>query len=502
MSAVMKDTSSPAPIRAIFDRLADKAPELALSTAEQRSAKLQALLQATLAARPAIIRAGQNELKVHETDIDGQLLMIKSNIEFIVKHLQSWMRDEPVPAAIMTLGKKCYLKYEPKGVILHLSTWNAPIAEAFIMAAGAIAAGNAFVLKPSELAPESSQVLADIVASCMAQDEFAVVQGGADVAQALLACPFNHIFYIGSQNVGRIVMKAAADHLASVTLEMGGKNPAIIDASADVEDAAYKIAWGRAANAGQVCVAPDYALVHSDLERPFIAALGRAFTAMYNPDGQGFAASDHLPRIVNDRHFQRICALRDDALAKGAKLEFGGGSDAATRFIEPTVLSQVDASMTIMQEEIFGPILCIVPFTRREDAIREIRSHPKPLSSYVFARDQQAIDWFMNRTTAGNSVVNHNLIQSGTNPHLPFGGINASGNGRVNGKATFLECSNTRSVVVEGPILGDPKLIFPPYSDQYKKMVAQMLAKPIHIPDRILNLINRLILLFGRLRGR
>ncbi len=490
MNAVMQEHDE---IRELFDRMAAQAPELALTTAAQRVEKLQKLLKVVLDSRPAIVAAGQKELRVHETDIDGQLLMIKAEIEYISKHLARWMAPQRVPGSIMTLGKKSYVQYEAKGMILHLSTWNAPIAEAFVMGAGAIAAGNAFVLKPSELAPESAQVLADIVTQVFSAEEFAVVQGGPDVAQALLACPFNHIFYIGGHGVGRIVMKAAAEHFATVTLEMGGKNPTIIDASADVSDAAFKTAWARAANAGQVCVAPDYALVHRSVVDEFVAKLGESFTEMYNPDGAGFQKSTHLPRIVNTRHFERIHGLLQDALDKGAKLEFGGESDADDLYIGPTVLSHVNAGMKIMQEEIFGPILCIVPYDEREEVLRETRSRPKPLSLYIFAKDRQAIDWFLARTSSGQTVVNHNVIQSGTNPNLAFGGVNASGMGRVGGKFTFLECANARSVVEDGPPVGDPKLMFPPYSDKYKKMVGDLFKRPIIMPAALIGAINGMI---------
>ena len=492
MSAVKQPLSADA-IREQFDRMAAGAPALAQTSAEQRVAKLKGLLQAMLDAREAIIAAGQKELRVHETDIDGQLLMVKAEIEFISKNLSSWMAQQPVQGSLMTLGKKSYVRHEPKGMILHLSTWNAPIAEAFVMGAGAIAAGNAFVLKPSELASESAQVLAEIVAKAMPEDEFAVMPGGPEVAQALLACPFNHIFYIGGHGVGRLVMKAAADHFATITLEMGGKNPTIIDASADVADAAYKTAWGRAANAGQVCVAPDYALVHSSIKDQFIAEMGKAFSEMYNPDGKGFEHSTHLPRIVNLRHFERISALLKDALDKGAKLEFGGQTNADDLFIAPTVLSNVTEDMQIMRDEVFGPIICIVPFEQREEVESTIKRRLKPLSLYIFAKDRGAIDWYIGHTTSGSTVVNHNVIQSGTNPHLAFGGVNDSGMGRVGGKFTFLECSNARSIVEDGPPVGDPKLMFPPYSDKYKKMVGDMLKRPIIVPNAVVNAINGMI---------
>ncbi len=495
MNAVLKEANA---YQALFDRLTATAAELRQTDAALRAGKIQRLLKAVLAARPAILEAGRKELRLNDTDLDAQLLMIKSEGEFIVKHLKSWMAPEPIQATLMTVGKKSYVQYEPKGIVLHLSTWNAPIAEAFVLAFGAMAAGCPFVLKPSELAPHSAQVLADIVARCFTDDEFAVLQGGPEVASELLKLPFNHIFYIGGHGVGRIVLRAAAEHFATVTLEMGGKNPVIVDASADIAEAGKKIAWGRVANAGQVCLAPDYALVHESVAQQFIAELGQSMTAMYNPDGKGFDQSGDLPRIVNRRHYDRIKALLDDAIAKGAKVVFGGQTKADELFIAPTILTNMSEDMKIMQEEIFGPIICIVPFKRREEAIETIRRRPKPLGSYIFARDRAAIDWYLARTTSGSTVVNHNLIQSGTNPHLPFGGVNASGIGRIGGRYTFLECSNARAVVEDGKGLGDPDMMYPPYSDKYKQAIAWMLGKTLNVPNAVINTLNSLLRVFAR----
>ncbi len=490
MNAVLKEPNAYA---ALFERQLAKSHELRLTDAATRVDKLRRLLKAILDARPAILEAGYKELRLAPTDIDAQLLMVKSEAEFIANHLESWMANEPIQGTLMTLGKASYVRYEAKGVVLHLSTWNAPIAEAFVIAFGAIAAGCPFVLKPSELAPHSAQVLEDIVAKVFKDDEFAVVQGAADVATQLLALPFNHMFYIGGHGVGRIVLRAAAEHFATVTLEMGGKNPVIVDASADVVEAGKKLAWGRVANAGQVCLAPDYALVHESIADRFVAELGKSMTAMYNADGKGFQKSGDLPRIVNRRHFDRIKSLIDDALAKGAKLALGGETDGDDLYISPTILTNVSEDMRIMQEEIFGPVICIVPFAQKEEAIATIRRRPKPLGSYIFAKDRAVIDWYLARTTSGSTVVNHNLIQSGTNPRLPFGGVNSSGQGRLGGRFTFLECSNPRAVVEDQYPAGDPDIMFPPYSDKYKQMIGQMLSKEIKLPNFAIDLINGLI---------
>jgi aldehyde dehydrogenase (NAD+) len=496
MNAILKE--SPSDISALFARLAAKAPALRETTAAQRADKIRRLFKAIMDARPAILAAGKKELRLVDLDIDAQLLMVKSEADFIARNLSKWMQRQEVDGTLMSVGKKCYIQYEPKGVVLHVSTWNAPIAEAFVPAFGAIAAGCTFCLKPSELAPLSAQVLADIVSKVLPEDEFAVVQGAADVAQELLRQPFNHIFYIGGHGVGRIIMKAAAEHFATVTLEMGGKNPAIVDQSADIEDAAKKISWGRVCNAGQVCLAPDYALVHESVKDKFVDALGKAMTAMYNADGQGYQKSEYLPRIVNARHFQRIKSLIDDAVTKGAKVEHGGQTSEADLFIAPTILSNMKPEMRIMTEEIFGPVICVLPFSQREDVPREIGKRPKPLGSYIFAKDREAIDWFLNHTTSGSSSVNHNLIQAGINPRLPFGGANASGMGRLGGQFTFMECSNARAVVEDGPGIGDPDMMFPPYSKKYRDAIDWMLNKGMTPPAWLIKGLNSVLSLRKR----
>lgn len=480
-------------IPALFNALKANAPTLRQTTAKQRADKIRKLLAAVLDAREEIRAAVHGELGLCDLDIDTQLVMIKAEAEFIIKNVSGWMARKPIQGSIMTLGKKSYIQYEPKGVVLHIAAWNAPYAIGLVPMMGALAAGNAVCLKPSELTPASSALLKRIIESVYEPDEFAVVEGGADVAQELLAQPFNHIFYVGGHYVGRIIMKAAAEHFASVTLEMGGKNPTIIGASADVEAAAGKIAWGRISNGGQVCIAPDYALVHESVVDEFTSKLTNALTTMYDSAGQGFQKSEYYPRIVNDRHFERIKSLIDDARDKGARILFGGETDATDRYIAPTVIGDVTEDMRIMNEEIFGPVLTITPFSERDEVLETIERRDKPLSLYVFSRDDDEVDFYLSHTTSGNSVVNHNIIQSGTNPNLPFGGVNASGTGRLGGWYTFAEASNARSVMEEGPDIVDPGLMVPPYGDKYKKMVDDMLAKPMKMPDGVINAINGII---------
>ena len=470
MNAVTNDL----PVR--FAALRERSTALATSTAAERADRLRRLNAAVLANRKRFYEAAWEELRACDLDVAAQLVMIKSEADFAVKHVARWMRPRRVRNSAATLGKKCYVLHEPKGVVLNLSTWNAPVCIGIVPAIAAIAAGNAFALKPSELAPHSAMVLREVIEAEFPPEEFAVFEGGADVAQALLALPFDHVYYTGGQRVGRLVMKAAAEHFAGVTLEMGGKNPAIVDASAAVDNAALKIAWGRAANAGQVCVAPDYALVHESRHDEFVAALGAAFRRMYDAEGHGFEQSKELLRIVNDAHFTRVQGLLDDARTRGARVAVGGETHAADRYVAPTVLTSVTEDMRVMQEEIFAPILPVIAWHDRAEAVEIVRRRSKPLALYVYAKDRAAIDWFLAHTSAGSTVVNHNLIQSGTNPRLPFGGVGPSGAGRIGGEAGFREFSNPRSVVEQPLGLLDTTFNFPPYSKTYRKLIEKALG--------------------------
>jgi aldehyde dehydrogenase (NAD+) len=462
-------------IKARFAQLRQGSRTLAAANGSQRAERLRAMLAAVLANKQRFYDAAHTELKACDLDVAAQLVMVKSEVDFVAKRVGGWMKPRRVRNSAATLGKKCYILYEPKGVVLNLSTWNAPIAIALVPAVAAIAAGNAFALKPSELAPHSATLLREVLEAAMPHDEFAVFEGGPEVAQELLTLPFNHIYYTGGQRVGRLVMKAAAENFAAVTLEMGGKNPAIVDASAALDNAARKIAWGRVANAGQVCVAPDYVLVHESICDSFVQALVRAMTAMYNSHGTGFEHSPELMRIVNDQHFARVSRLLEDARAKGAEFALGGQTQAQDRYVAPTVLTKVSEDMLVMQEEIFAPILPVIPFRERTEALEIIARRTKPLALYIYAKDRAAIDYFLAHTTAGSTVVNHNLIQSGTNPRLPFGGVNHSGIGRIGGEQGFMEMSNARSVVEQPLGLLDLTFNLPPYSKTYRKLIEKAL---------------------------
>lgn len=471
-------TTPPDQIQALFAAQKVRAPQLALLTAAERAARVQRVVTYMQAYQAAFVEALHADLRRAPLDTLAELLIAKNEGSFAVQHLAQWLKPRRVKNSLMSQGTDSYTVYEPKGVALIVSTWNAPFAITLTPLIGALAAGNAVMVKPSELAPHSAELLQRMLESLFVPDEVAVVQGDAMTAGHLLALPFDHIYFTGSPAVGKRVMATAAEHLTSVTLELGGKSPTIVDASADIIPTAYKIAWGKCANSGQACVAPDYVLAHERVQPALLVALQVAIAAMYNPDGRGLQASPALCRIVNQRHFRRIRSLLEDAVARGATIAYGGEMDEADLYIGPTLLTGVTDEMTIMQEEIFGPVLPIISYADNDEALRIIRQRGKPLALYIFSRDQATIDFFLRRTSAGSTVVNHNMIQAGVNPHLPFGGVNQSGAGRSVGKATFESFSNLRSVVEQPRGWRDFYwLSLPPYSATYQRMIRWLFAR-------------------------
>ncbi len=461
-------------VKEAFQRLRAGAPKFARTTAAERVAKLQALQKAVNDHLDEIDEAGMAEINMSGL---GQLLPLKEEIAWACAHLEQWMKPGEAAAGPSGLmGRRGYVHHEPKGVVLHLATWNAPVLISLSPAVSMLAAGNTVMIKPSELAPRSAEIVKKIIEQAFAPDEVAVVLGGPEVAQEALALPFNHVCYVGGTRVGKIVMKAAADHFAPVTLELGGKNPVIVDKSADIEDAAKKITFGRSIMAGQVCLAPDYILVPHAQRDKLVDALAANFKAFYDPSGAGVKASADFSRIINPNHTKRIAGLIADAKAKGAKIAYGGDVDEGQRYIAPTILTDVTDEMDIAFEETFGPVLCVMGYDTREEAVAEVAKRPKPLGLYIFAADRDAIDFFLNNTRSGSAAINNNVTQANI-PTLPFGGCNHSGIGRLGGHAGFLEFSNLRAVV-EDP--ADPKqappAFYPPYPAEARMFLRAMLT--------------------------
>jgi aldehyde dehydrogenase (NAD+) len=309
-----------------------------------------------------------------------------------------------------------------------------------------VAAGNSVILKPSELTPQISALLSRIIRKVFKEDEVALFQGEVDVAKALLALPFDHMFFTGSPTVGKIVMAAAATHLSSVTLELGGKSPTIIDSSADIKLAAQNVVFGKFANAGQTCIAPDYVFVHEGVKAKFIEELGKEIARAYGDNVDAQRTCPGLAHIVNQRHYVRVKALLDDATALGAKVLVGGGCDASDNFIQPTVLDNIPASAKIMDEEIFGPLLPIFTFSSLDDCISKINSGPKPLAIYLYSHKSANVKKVLSQTVSGGACINGSLVQF-LHGNLPFGGIGNSGQGNAHGLYGFKAFSHERAVV-------------------------------------------------------
>lgn len=465
-------------IKSRFKKLQAATSRMRNSTAAQRAQMIMALWEGVQERQDDLFEATRKERGTHDLDVAAELMMIKGEAEFTAKHVAKWMKPERIKNSMSTMGKTCEIRYQSKGVVLNLSAFNAPTAECIVPMIPAIAAGNCVAVKPSELAPHSAVIIEEIINKAIPGDEVDVFQGGVEVSQELLSLPYNHVYFTGGNTVGKIVMKAAANHFASVTLEMGGKSPVIIDETANLENAATKIAWGRVMNAGQVCIAPEYVIAHESIADEFTALVKDKINTLYNSEGTGLENSNYVPRIINERHHGRIKSLIDDAVAKGATVVCGGGSDAADKYIEPTVLTDVSEDMRVMQEEVFGPVLAIIPYKTRQDVLDLIAKRPSPLALYIYSTDKAAQEFFLTNTSSGSAVVNNNCIQSGTNPRLPFGGVGASGMGRIGGFKGFQEMSNARSVVHQ-PLdkFRDFLIQLPPYSDKYTNIIMKAISK-------------------------
>ena len=354
------------------------------------------------------------------------IAFVISEIELMIKNLKKWNRPERVGTPLVTRPASSRLVPESLGVVLVIAPWNYPIQLLLVPVASAIAAGNAVVMKPSEVSAATATVLGQLVPKYLDTSVIALVEGGVPETTELLEQRFDHIFYTGNGAVGRIVMAAAVKNLTPVTLELGGKSPVLIDASANVRVAARRVAWGKWMNAGQTCVAPDYVMVDDRIKDRFIDELGTAITEFYGLDPR---TSDSYGRIVSSRHFDRLVGLQS-----GGSAVIGGQSDAAERYLAPTVLVDVDMGAQIMDEEIFGPLLPVIGVGSLQEAISYVNAHPHPLALYVFAEDKRVVADVLARTTAGGVTVNGTIMHL-TNPNLPFGGIGESGMGGYHGKA-------------------------------------------------------------------
>ncbi len=461
-------------MQTLFDRQSaafaqDSFPDLTARL--DRLARLQALMEKHEAAMAQAISADFGQRSRHETLIAESFILL-ADIAHTVRHLKRWMKPRRVPTAIHFLPGSSHIIPQPLGVVGIISPWNYPLQLAMVPAVAALAAGNRVMIKPSELTPRFSDLLGEILAERFAPDECAVVTGDAEVAKAFSSLPFDHLFFTGSTAVGRHVGVAAAANLTPVTLELGGKSPAIVGADADLVAVAKKIAAGKLLNAGQTCIAPDYVLLPHASFDAFAHAYADAVAQLYptlenNPD---------YTSIINPRHYARLKGLIDDARAQGARFfEINPGQEAASseaRKLRPTILSQVHDNMRVMQEEIFGPVLPVLGYGTLDEALHYVNSHPRPLALYWFSQDKAATARVLRETISGGVTVNDTLLHI-VQANLPFGGVGPSGSGAYHGDYGFKLFSKEKPVFTQSRFSGSA-LLFPPYGARAEVMIRWM----------------------------
>lgn len=389
--------------------------------------------------------------------------MVLDEIRFHLAHLPRWGKTKKVKTPLAQFHAKSYVVPEPYGVALIMSPWNYPLQLCLEPLVGAISGGNCVVVKPSAYAPATSSAIAKILGTLYPQEYIAVVEGGREQNNALLEEVFDYIFFTGSVEVGKTVMAAASRNLTPVTLELGGKSPVIVDETADIKLAAKRIAFGKVLNAGQTCVEPDYLLIHHKVKDAFLAAYEKAIKEFF-PDGD----LSEMPVIINEKHFERVTGLmrREHAV-------IGGHYEKCRRFVEPTVLTGITPESPVMQEEIFGPILPLIPFSELDECVRLIRSHPRPLALYLFTTSKAAEEKILNSCSFGGGCINDTIIHLAS-PHMGFGGVGYSGMGSYHGKLSFDTFTHYRSIVKKSNWIDMP-VRYHPYSEKKFRMLRSLL---------------------------
>jgi aldehyde dehydrogenase (NAD+) len=440
-----------------------------LRTIASRRAQLKQLRRMLVEQEDRLVDAlavdvGKPRIEAYTTEIAFTI----NEIDHTLKHLEAWNKPRKVKVPLTFKPGGGSIHPQPLGTVCIIAPWNYPVQLLLAPLVPAVAAGNTAVLKPSEVTPTVSSALAELIPRYLDERAVAVVTGAVDETSTLLEQRFDHIFYTGNGAVGRVVMAAAAKHLTPVTLELGGKSPAIVAADANIQVAARRIAWGKFVNAGQTCVAPDHVLVEESVEREFVDALATAITEFYGDDP---SASPDYARIVNERHYDRLMALLDDS--GYASTVTGGSGQREARYIAPTVLSGVKPDAAVMGDEIFGPILPVLTVTDVDEAIRFVNDRDKPLALYAFSSSDRTLEKIVDRTSSGGVTLNHVLLHLAV-PDLPFGGVGPSGMGAYHGKSGFDIFSHAKPVL-DKPTRPDPSLMYPPYTSLKQKLLRRFL---------------------------
>lgn len=424
-----------------------------------RSNSLKQFLEHLTEFEPQVSKALHEDLgKSNFESFLTEFNVIKGETKKMIHSLESWSKPKRVKASLLNFPSKDYLIPEPYGCCLQISPWNYPFQLSLATLIGAVAAGNTVVLKPSEYAPNTSKLLAELISKSFTPEHVTVIEGAADTAKALLNERWDHITFTGSTMIGKIVAKAAAEHLTPTLLELGGKNPCIIDGSAPIEVTAKRIVWGKYLNCGQTCIAPDYLLVNEKVKESLVAALKKEIQAAY---GDNPEISPSYGRIAHSKHFNRLVMLME-----GSNLLHGGKTNAKTLYIEPTLLEVKDTEHPTMKDEIFGPILPVISYTDEKEIERIVAQYEHPLGFYIFSKRKKFIQTLLDRNSFGGGVVNDSMIQF-VNDQLPFGGVGHSGMGSYHGKNSFDAYTHYKPVIKRGLWL-DPSIRYAPYPKSFE----------------------------------
>ena len=433
---------------------------------QERIRALERLGQALKSSEAELCRALRADLGKSRTEsYMCEIGLTLSELGYVKKHLRSWSKDRRVRTPLSQFHARSFTVQEPYGVVLVMSPWNYPVLLTLEPLIGALAAGNCCVVKPSAYSPETSSVMAKILRSVFPEEYVAVVEGGRQENQGLLAQKFDYIFFTGGVNVGKLVMEKASAHLTPVTLELGGKSPCIIDETANLKLAARRLAFGKYLNCGQTCVAPDYVLVHEKVKERFLGYVKEEIVRMY---GERPLENPDYGKIVNRKHFDRLLGLMNPE-----KLVFGGESREESLQIAPAVLDGVTPEDAVMQEEIFGPLLPVLTVRSMEEALSFVNDRPKPLAFYIFTQDKKVEQMFLRRASFGGGCVNDTIIHLATSA-MGFGGVGNSGMGSYHGKKSFDTFSHEKSIVKKYNWIDLP-MRYQPYTEQKEKMIRTFL---------------------------
>ena len=447
-------------IQQVFELQRAHSLTLRNTDSSQRKNKLRKLKNVIEANEKEIYAALDIDLRKSQFEAAfSEVYFVYAEIDFAIKHLSGWMKPKRAGVTMSSFLTKSRIYYEPKGVCLILAPWNYPFQLLIGPLISAIAAGNCAILKPSEISQATSAAVMKIISENFDSNEIACFEGNTEVSKTLLEVPFDHIFFTGGTAVGKVVMTAAAKNLTSVTLELGGKSPCIIDEHTNLQKTAEKIMWGKFMNAGQTCIAPDYILIKKEQEEEFIKHASAALDKMYYPDGK--LDKQSYGKIINEKNFNRINELVIDAVTGGAKVTVGGSNQSGDLTFEPTILTNVSPDSKIMQEEIFGPLLPVLNYQTIKEAVDFVNNRPKPLALYVFTDQRKVSDYIIMNTSTGGTAVNDVLVHI-SNPKLPFGGVNSSGIGSCHGYFGFKTFSHERAVMFQSSI-NTNQIIYPPF---------------------------------------